>query len=88
MSVQLLTSAMLFFEGASPQMHGTLANWKLPKCQLSDKLVITVPLYQGCREKPCNLFSVSCNGAQVSTAIQALWLALIYAVTKPKDARK
>lgn len=52
-------------------MHGILAKWKLHKHQLSDKLVIMIILYEGCREKPCNLLSFSCNGAQVSTAIQA-----------------
>lgn len=78
----------LYIEGASPQTHGTLAKWKLRKCQLNDKNVITLLLHQGCREKPCNLLSFSCNGAQVSTAIQAPWLAPIYAIAKPKDASK
>lgn len=36
----------LYIEGASPQMHGTLAKWKLHKHQFSDKLVIIL-LYQG-----------------------------------------
>lgn len=78
----------LYIEGAGPQMHGTLAKWKLHKYQLSDKVFIMLLLYQSCRKRPCNLLSFSCNGIQVSSAIQAPWLALIYAVTKPKGTSK
>lgn len=77
----------LYFEGASPQVHGTLAQWKFHKCQLSAKLVIMLLLYQGCRKshETCLVFPAMEHNLH---CYPSTWLALIYAVTKPKDTSK
>lgn len=68
MNVQLLTKIIPFILRVQIQRCNQ-AKWKLQlKHQLSDNLVITLLLYQGCREKPQNLVPP----AMASTAIHTL----------------